>query len=71
MVLLHVKRAEDQQFLFETTVTATVRDTTKEVCTLNNLRHRIQRLKTEAEQLAQYGPAKHPDKQGLDEYQAR
>ena len=29
---------------------------------------RIERLRLEGGELAQYGPAKHPDKQGLDEY---
>ena len=48
---------------------ASVRDVIRELAEVNNLRHRIQRLKLEGEELAKYGPAKHPDKQGMDEYQ--
>lgn len=33
-----------------------------------NLRHRITRLKLEGEELAKYGPAKHPEQQGIDKY---
>ncbi len=36
---------------------------------MHNLRHRIERLKAEGEELAKHGPAKRPDQQGIDEYQ--
>lgn len=68
MVLLHNKRSDQEQFLFEATVEATVKDTVRELAIINNLRQRITRLKLEGEELAKYGPAKQPDKQGLDEY---
>mmetsp|Transcript_11136 Transcript_11136/g.36659 ORF Transcript_11136/g.36659 Transcript_11136/m.36659 type:complete len:287 (-) Transcript_11136:2620-3480(-) len=68
MVLLHVKRADEQhQFLYETTVAANVGDVVREVVEINNLRCRIGRLKDEGGELAKYGPAKHPDKAGLEE----
>jgi len=67
MVLLHMKRSDDQQFLFETTVEAGVTETVKEMVEVHNLRLRIQRLKMEGEELAEYGPAREPSKVGVDE----
>eukprot|EP00899_Mesostigma_viride_P024189 jgi/Mesvir1/4955/Mv11448-RA.1 len=67
MVLLHMKKSEEHQFLYETTVEIGVRQLIQELCEVHNLRLQIQRLKLEGEELAKYGPAKHPDKQGLDE----
>ncbi|GIL57388.1 hypothetical protein Vafri_12633 [Volvox africanus] len=69
MVLLHMKRSDLDQFLFETTVNATVDETTRQLAEVHNLRHRIERLKAEGEELAKYGPAKRPDQQGIDQYQ--
>ena len=63
-----MQRSDLEQFLFETTVEASVKDTIAELASVNNLRSRIQRLKLEGEELAKYGPAKLPDKQGIDEY---
>ena len=62
------QRSDLEQFLFETTVEASVRDTIRELANVNNLRQRITRLKLEGEELAKYGPAKQPDKQGIDQY---
>lgn len=68
MVVLHVKgKTDDHQFLYETTVTIPVSQLIKELVEVHNLRLRIQRLKVEGDDLALYGPAKPPDKQGLDE----
>lgn len=63
------QRSDQEQFLFETTVEAGVKDTVRSLARVNNLRQRLVRLKLEGEELAKYGPAKHPDKQGIDEYQ--
>eukprot|EP00775_Hariotina_reticulata_P013529 gene13529-13655_t len=68
MVLLHLKNSDEDQFLFETTVQASVKDTIVQLANIYNLRHRIVRLKLEGEELAKYGPAKQPDKQGIDQY---
>lgn len=68
MVLLHVKRSETDQFLYETTVEKPVAEVLEDLVVINNLRHRIHRLRLEGEELAKYGPAKHPDKQGIDTY---
>ena len=68
MVLLHVKgKAEDQQFLYETTVAIGVGDLVRELVEIHNLRLRLQRLKMDGDDLAAHGPCKPPDKQGLDE----
>ncbi|KAK9823695.1 hypothetical protein WJX72_004678 [[Myrmecia] bisecta] len=69
MVLLHVKQSEDSQFLCELTVNTPVPDAIKELVAINNLRHRLHRLKLEGEELAKYGPAKPLEEQGIDEYQ--
>ena len=63
MVLIHMKRSEEHQFLFESTTSAQVRDVTRELVEIHNLRLRIQRLKFEGDELAQYGPIKTQDKQ--------
>ncbi|MEW5314815.1 MAG: hypothetical protein WDW38_006284 [Sanguina aurantia] len=68
MVMLHMKRSEAEQFLFETTVEAGVQETVAELVEVNNLRQRIARLKLEGEELAKYGPTKPLDKQGIDSY---
>jgi hypothetical protein len=68
MVVIHVKRSEEHQFLYETTVEADVTSTVTDLCEIQNTRLRIQRLKLEGEELAKFGPAKHPEKEGLDEY---
>ncbi len=62
------QRSEAEQFLFETTVEATVKDTARDLAEVHNLRAKIQMLKMEGEELAKYGPAKPLDKQGIDEY---
>jgi hypothetical protein len=66
--VLLLQNSEEDQFLFDTTVQATVRETTAELAKIHNLRHRITRLKLEGEELAKYGPAKQPDQQGIDQY---
>ena len=63
MVQLHVKKSDQERFLFETTVEASVKDVVLEVVEVHNLRMRIHRLKYEGEELAQYGPAKPGDQQ--------
>jgi len=68
MVVLHVKgKTDDHQFLYETTVAIPVKQLIQELVDVHNMRMRLQRLKVEGDDLALYGPAKPPDKQGLDE----
>lgn len=63
-----MQKTDEHQFLYETSTALTVPQITKELVELQNLRTRIHRLKLEGEELAKYGPAKLPDKQGIDEY---
>ena len=67
-MLCCMQRSEQQQFLFDTTVEQLVKDTLNEVACIHNLRQRITKLKLEGTELAQYGPAKKPDQQGIDTY---
>ncbi|KAK9832936.1 hypothetical protein WJX74_002381 [Apatococcus lobatus] len=57
MVRLHVKRSDTQEFLVDTTVEAEVSEVIKQVVELNNLKHKIERLRLEGGELAKYGPA--------------
>ena len=59
MVLIHCKyKGEEQQFLYETTVEIGVKDLIKELVEVHNLRLRIQRIKSEGDDLATHGPCK-------------
>merc|ERR1711959_697859 len=65
MVLLHIKKGEDINFLFRTPVATTNDEATIEVCKIWNLILLIRRLKYTCEELCQYGPMKPPEKQGV------
>jgi len=65
MVLLHVKKGEDINFLYRTPVATTCDDATVEVCKVWNLVLLIRRLKFSCDDLCQYGPMKPPEKQGV------
>lgn len=64
MVLLHVKKGEDINFLYRTPVTTSNDDATREVVKIWNLILKIRRLKYSCTELCQYGPMKPPEKQG-------
>jgi len=65
MVLLHVKKGEDINFLYRTPVVTSNDDATREVVQIWNMILRIRRLKYSCDELCQYGPMKPPEKQGL------
>jgi len=67
MVLLHFKRTEGNQFLYETTTATRVEDLVVELCELNNLRNKIDRASIALEDLASKGPLKPEGLRGLDE----
>ena len=54
--------------MFETTVQTTVKEALSSVVAIHNLRQTVTKVKLEGGELAKYGPAKHPDKQGIDTY---
>jgi cilia- and flagella-associated protein 298 len=63
-----MQRAQLQQFLYECTVEALVKDVLEDTVNIHNLRQKIAKLHIEGKELAQYGRSKHPEKQGIDTY---
>lgn len=63
-----MQRSEQQQFLFETTAQTVVKDVVASIVRIHNLRQAVTKLKLEGAELAKYGPAKQPDRQGIDTY---
>merc|ERR1711998_80531 len=71
MVLLHVKKGDDINFLYRCPVTTSNDDATRQVCEVWNLVLKIRRLKYVCDDLCQYGPMKPPERQGyIDEEEA-
>ncbi len=65
--LVCVQRSDKQEFLFETTVEAEVSEVIKQVVEINNLKHKIERLRLEGGELAKFGPALSPEDQEEEE----
>ncbi|XP_002731017.1 cilia- and flagella-associated protein 298-like isoform X2 [Saccoglossus kowalevskii] len=69
MVKLHIKRGDESQFLYETTVTTTIDQVNKEVTDVYNDRLKITRICYEMEELSKHGTALPPNMQGLTDDQ--
>ncbi|KAL4233668.1 hypothetical protein ACF0H5_008350 [Mactra antiquata] len=69
MVKLVIKKGDEAQFLYETTVDTSVDDALSEVCAIYNGRLKVQRLCAEIEDLAQHGITLPPNMQGLTDEQ--
>ncbi|XP_041354233.1 cilia- and flagella-associated protein 298-A-like [Gigantopelta aegis] len=69
MVKLHIKKGDESQFLYETTVDAPVDGVTEEVATIYNGRLKVQRICAEMDELAKHGITLPPNMQGLTEEQ--
>lgn len=69
MVRLSIKKGDEPQFLYETTVEASVDDVLKDVAAIYNGRLKVQRLCAEIEDLAEHGITLPPNMQGLTEEQ--
>lgn len=67
MVVIHIKKTETDQFLFETTTKESVDSLVRELVAVWNGRHRILRLADACKDLAKHGPLKPADQRGLDE----
>ncbi|CAE8588484.1 unnamed protein product [Polarella glacialis] len=68
MVILDVKRSEKKnEFLFETTVKSNVGDVVKELCTVHNLRLKVQRLALCLKELAKHGPLRPEETRGISD----
>lgn len=71
MVLIHFKKSDNNQFLYESTVQIPVEDLVAELVDVNNTRLKVDRLAVSMEELATKGPLKPEELRGLenlDEY---
>lgn len=71
MVILHIKRGTESQFLYETTVAATVSQVVKDIVFIYNGRLKISRICGEIEELIKYGPMFPPEILGLTDEQVQ
>ncbi|KAL0994905.1 hypothetical protein UPYG_G00129070 [Umbra pygmaea] len=69
MVQLHVKRGEESQFLFNTTVDAPLETLSEQIATVYNARLKVDRICSEFPELADHGVTLPPNMQGLTEEQ--
>jgi len=68
MVILDVKRSEKKnEFLYDTTVKASVGDTLNELCRLHNLRLKVLRLAVSCKELAKHGPIRPEETRGISD----
>ncbi|XP_029375001.1 cilia- and flagella-associated protein 298 [Echeneis naucrates] len=69
MVLLHVKRGDDSQFLFSTSVDAALDAVIQQLTAIYNGRLKVERICSEIPELADHGVTLPPNMQGLAEEQ--
>ncbi|GBP40521.1 UPF0769 protein C21orf59 homolog [Eumeta japonica] len=69
MVILHVKRGDQSQFLYETDINNTVDDVVKDIVAIYNGRLKIERICYEMEELGKHGTSLPPEMQGLTDEQ--
>lgn len=69
MVLLHIKRGNESQFLYETSVKTPISVLNKEIVSIYNGRLKIGRICSEMDELANYGPMLPPEILGLTDEQ--
>lgn len=69
MVMLHIKRGDESQFLLETTVQIPVEDLMKEIIPIYNGRLKVTRISAEMEELADHGITLPPNMMGLADEQ--
>ena len=67
MVVIHIKRTESDQFLYETTCATSNDNLIRDLVKISNSRIRVVSLVDALKNLAQHGPSKHPNKCGIDE----
>ena len=67
MVVLHFKRSDLNQFLYNTHTGITIDELCEEIVTINNLRLKVDRAAVALEDLATKGPLKSEGLRGLDE----
>ncbi|KAF2889665.1 hypothetical protein ILUMI_16508 [Ignelater luminosus] len=69
MVLIHIKRNDESQFLLETTLKTPIEELVNTVTVIYNGRLKVQRICSEMEELAKYGTLYPPEILGLTEEQ--
>lgn len=69
MVLVHIKRGNESQFLYETTVKTPINQLNKQIVSMYNGRLKIGRICSEIEELAKHGPMFPPEILGLADEQ--
>ncbi|XP_071499254.1 cilia- and flagella-associated protein 298-like [Diadema antillarum] len=69
MVKLHIKKGEESQFMYETTVQMPVEDVMKELLEIYNGRLKVERICSEIGELAEHGTSLPPNMQGLTDDQ--
>nr|KAF6473600.1 cilia and flagella associated protein 298 [Rousettus aegyptiacus] len=69
MVLLHVKRGDESQFLLQAPGSTELEELTVQVARIYNARLKVQRLCSEMEELAEHGVFLPPNMQGLTDDQ--
>lgn len=69
MVVIHVKKTEQDQFLYVTTVTASTDDVIRDLVNVWNMRHRIGRIADACIDMSKHGPLKPANQRGIDEVQ--
>jgi hypothetical protein len=69
MVKLHVKKGDESQFLYETSIESNVEQELKIICNIYNGRLKIDRLCSEIEYLSKAGITLPPNMQGLTDEQ--
>lgn len=68
MVILDVKRNDKKnEFLYETTVKANIRDLLRDICEVHNLRLKVQRLAVACIELARHGPIRPEETRGISQ----
>ncbi|XP_048765916.2 cilia- and flagella-associated protein 298-like [Ostrea edulis] len=69
MVKLHIKKGDESQFLYDTTVEQPIDDLLNDVCAIHNGRLKVQRICAEMDELANHGITLPPNMQGLTDEQ--
>lgn len=67
MVVLHYKKTEHNQFLYETLTCIKIEELLKELVLMNNLRNKVDRLAVALEDLASLGPQRPEELRGLQD----
>lgn len=67
MVLLHIKKSDSNQFIYETTRDSPVEQVIRELVTVSNLRLKLDKVATAIEDLIKKGPLKPEETRGLSD----